>query len=76
MTWRDRDRSRGPDAGNGHALWRKSDQHRFEDRLEERLDKIEASVDRLTSRQAWIAGGLAVVVFGAGILVRFYSGAP
>lgn len=77
MTWRDRDRGRRPDPGHdGHELWRKADQHRFEDKLDRRLGEIEASIDRINARLAWIAGGLAVIVVVGGLAVRLIGGAP
>lgn len=72
MTWQ------RPGRGQGHGgasdSWSKSDQHRFEDRLDKRLEQIEASIDRLSTRQAWIGGAVALALVALGVAVRFIGG--
>lgn len=68
------------DAGFGSRRWTLADQHRFEDQLDRRfdtrdrrLDEHDDQIGRLSTRQAWIAGAVALGLVVVGLVVRFLT---
>jgi hypothetical protein len=51
--------------------WRESEQHRYEQEMNERLKGIEAAVRTLTQRLTYLAGAIGVLVFLIPVLAPF-----
>lgn len=70
--------NRGP--GHYHPdLWTVDQQHRYEDRTKEELQKLEQAVDRLTQRVTMLLGGIGLLVFVIPIVspwIRSFVGVP
>jgi hypothetical protein len=70
--------TRGP--GHYHPeLWGVDQQHRYEDRIKDELEKLEKAVDRLTQRVTMLLGGIGLLVFVIPIVspwVRSFVGIP
>lgn len=59
--------------------WTRPDQHRYEDRTQAELQKLEKAVDRLTQRVTLLLGGIGLLVFVIPIIspwVRSFVGVP
>ena len=60
-------------------LWSRDAQHRFEDRTNHELEKLEKAVDRLTQRVTMLLGGIGLLVFVIPIVspwIRSFVGVP
>jgi len=64
--------------GTGHyhpELWTTDQQHRYEDRITDEMEKLEKAVDRLTTRVTLLMGAIGVLVFVIPIAAPFIRGA-